>query len=142
MRIRERERFFFLSLLLSKIYENRTVGFRRSKRQSRSTYQELRVGTKILAFCQTPRGREFSYLCYFYPKGHLMACDLLRGRKFQSKIFGLSEGIFRNFSGLFSNSPGLIFGNIFGQSGLNFRDCFGIVRIGFSELFSGNPGLC
>ena len=61
----EREIFFFLSSLLSKIYGNRTVGFIRSRRQSRSTHRELHVGTKILAFCQTPRGREFSYLCYF-----------------------------------------------------------------------------
>ena len=37
--------------LLSKIYGNRTVGFHRSKRQSRSTHQELRVGTKIFEFC-------------------------------------------------------------------------------------------
>ena len=62
----EREKdFFFLSLFLSKIYENRTVGFHRSKRQSLSMQRELRVGTKILEFRQTPRGREFSYLCYF-----------------------------------------------------------------------------
>ena len=26
---------------------------------------DLRVDTKILAFRQTPGGREFSYLCYF-----------------------------------------------------------------------------
>ena len=45
--------------LFSKIYENRTVGFCRSKMQSRSTYRELRVRTKILEFRQTPRGREF-----------------------------------------------------------------------------------
>ena len=31
--------------LLSKICGNRTIGFRRSKRQSRSTHRELRVGT-------------------------------------------------------------------------------------------------
>ena len=77
----EREIFFFLSLLLSKIYGNRTSSFRRSKRQSSSTHRELRVGTKILTFRQTPRGREFSYLCYFYHKGHLMAWDWLRGRE-------------------------------------------------------------
>ena len=59
--------------LLSNIYGNRIVGFRRSKRQSRSMHRELRVGTKILEFRQTPRGKEFSYLGYFYPKGHLMA---------------------------------------------------------------------
>ena len=56
---REREK------LLSKIYENRTLGFRRSKRQSQSTHRELHVGTKIMEFPQTPRGREFSYLGYF-----------------------------------------------------------------------------
>ena len=67
--------FFFLSLLLSKIYGNRIIGFHRNKRQ------KLRVSTKILAFRQTLRGREFSYLCYFYPKGHLMAWDFLRDRE-------------------------------------------------------------
>ena len=62
----ERERrFFFISSLLTKIYENRTIGFRRSKRQSRSTHRELCMGTKVLEFRQTPRGREFSYLGYF-----------------------------------------------------------------------------
>ena len=38
------------SPLLSKIYGDRAVGFRRSKRQSSSTQQELRVGTKIIGF--------------------------------------------------------------------------------------------
>ena len=51
--------------LLSKIYGNRIVGFHWSKRQSRSTHRELCVGTKILEFCQTPRGKEFSYFEYF-----------------------------------------------------------------------------
>ena len=51
--------------LLSKIYENWTVGFRRSKRQNRSTHRELRMGTKILEFHQTSRGKEFLYLGYF-----------------------------------------------------------------------------
>ena len=62
---RERENFFFFSSLLSKIYKNWTISFRRSKRQSRSTHRELCVGTKILEFHQTPRGREFFYLSYF-----------------------------------------------------------------------------
>ena len=80
MRIeREKSIFFFLSLLLSRIYENWTVGFRQSKRQNRSTHQELRMGNKILEFRQTPQGKEFSYLGYFYSKDHLMAWDLLRG---------------------------------------------------------------
>ena len=46
-------------LLISKIYRNRTVGFRQSKRQSQSTHRELRVGTKILEFRQTPRVENF-----------------------------------------------------------------------------------
>ena len=56
--------FIFLSLL-SKIYENWTVGFRQNKRQSSSTHRELRMGTKILEFRLTQRGREISYLGYF-----------------------------------------------------------------------------
>ena len=47
--------------LISKIYENLTIGFSRSKRKSQSTHRELRMGTKILEFRQTPRGREFFY---------------------------------------------------------------------------------
>ena len=50
---REREIFFFF-LLLSKIYGNWIVGFRRNKKQSQSTHRELRMGTKILEFRQTP----------------------------------------------------------------------------------------
>ena len=79
-RVRDLYFLFFLSLL-SKIYGNHIVGFRRSKRQSWSTQRELRVGTKSLVFCQTSRSREFSYLCYFYPKCHLMTWDLLRGHE-------------------------------------------------------------
>ena len=52
---REGERdFVFLFSLLFKIYGNWTVGFRWNRRQSRSTQRELRVGTKILEFRQTP----------------------------------------------------------------------------------------
>ena len=66
MRIeREGDFFFFLSSFFSKIYENRIVGFRWSKRQSQSMHRELRVDTKILEFRHTPRVREFSYLGYF-----------------------------------------------------------------------------
>ena len=61
---RERENDFFFRFFF-KIYGNRIVGFRRSRRQSRSMQRELHVGTKILEFRQTPRGREFSHLCYF-----------------------------------------------------------------------------
>ena len=64
---RERENFLFFSLVLSKIYENRTIVFLQSKRQSRSTHRELCVGTKILEFRQTPQGRDFSYFGLFLP---------------------------------------------------------------------------
>ena len=43
--------------LFSKIYENLTIGFRRSKKQSQSMKRRLRVGTKILVFRQTLRDR-------------------------------------------------------------------------------------
>ena len=46
--------------LLSKIYGDQAVGFRRSKRQSSSKRRELRVGTRIGGFHQTPRGMGFS----------------------------------------------------------------------------------
>ena len=46
--------------LLSKIYGDRVVGFRQSKRQSSSMRRKLRVGTRIWGFRQTPRGRGFS----------------------------------------------------------------------------------
>ena len=45
--------------LLSKIYGDRAIGFRWSKRQSSFTRRELRVGTRIWGFRQTPRGRGF-----------------------------------------------------------------------------------
>ena len=47
------------SSTFSKIYGDRDVGFRRSKRQSSSTRREFRVGTRIRGFHQTPRGRGF-----------------------------------------------------------------------------------
>ena len=66
MRRRERERKEKKGFpLLFKIYGNRVVGFRRSKRQSSSTRRELYVGMRIWGFLQTPRGRGFSYLGYF-----------------------------------------------------------------------------
>ena len=79
--------FFFFSLFLLQIYGNWTVDFYRSRRQSWTMRRELRIGTNILAFRQTSRGRKFSYLCYFEPKGYVMAWKFLRGRKFQSQNF-------------------------------------------------------
>ena len=51
-------------LLLSSVPGDPTVGFRRSKRQSSFSRRELRVGTRIGEFRQTPRGRGFSYSVY------------------------------------------------------------------------------
>ena len=47
--------------LLSKIYRDRAVDFRRSKKQSSSKRRELHVGTRIWGFLKTPRGRGFSH---------------------------------------------------------------------------------
>ena len=55
------ERFFNFYFLLFSSFSD----FRRSRRQSWPTQRELRVGTKSLAFRQTPKDREFSYLSYF-----------------------------------------------------------------------------
>ena len=43
-----------------------TVRARRSKKKSCSTHRELHVGTKILEFRQTPRGR-FPFTPVIYP---------------------------------------------------------------------------
>ena len=67
------------------------------------------MGTKILEFHQTLRDRKFSYFGYFYPKVHVMALDffkVVRGRKFESQIFGTEYRNFYEFLGLFSDNPG------------------------------------
>ena len=46
--------------ILSRIFGNRTVVSRRSKRQSSSMRRGLRIETKINGFLQTPRDRGFS----------------------------------------------------------------------------------
>ena len=80
--MREGEIFVFFSPLASfQIYGNRIVEFCWSRRQSWTTRRELRVGTNILAVRQTSRGRKFSYLCYFEPKGYVMAWNFLRGHE-------------------------------------------------------------
>ena len=56
-RKREKEKGDFLGFSLVKT--------RQSENKSRSTHHGLCVGTKILEFRQTPRGREFSYFDYF-----------------------------------------------------------------------------
>ena len=60
MRELSREKLY----LLSKFLGDRTVGFRRSKKESSFSQQELHIETGIMEFWQTPRGRGFS-LTYF-----------------------------------------------------------------------------
>ena len=57
--------FFFLERehLLTKIPADRTVGSQRSKKQSCSTRQGLRVGTNFLEFRKLQEVGIFSYLC-------------------------------------------------------------------------------
>ena len=62
-RIREDERERLL--LLSSLSGDPTVGGRWSKKQNGSPQLELRVGTEIGEFRQTPRCRRFSYLVLF-----------------------------------------------------------------------------
>ena len=64
--------FIFFFLFLSQIYGNRTVDFCWSRRQSWYTRRELCIGTNILAFCQTSKGKKFFHLYYFEPKGYVM----------------------------------------------------------------------
>ena len=56
---------FFLERehLLSRIPIDRTVGSKRSKKESYSTRQGLRVGTDLVEFRQLQEVRIFSYLC-------------------------------------------------------------------------------
>ena len=49
-------------LILSRFPTNPTVGFLRSKKESRSTLRGQRVGTGFKEFRQTPRGRGFILL--------------------------------------------------------------------------------
>ena len=51
-------------MLLSKIPGNRTVGFRRSKKEKRSTRSRLHVDPGFVEFPQTPRGRGFSLFVF------------------------------------------------------------------------------
>ena len=54
-------------MLLSKISDNRTVGFRRNKKGKRSTRSRLRVDPGFVEFPQTPRGRILSLLEFLLP---------------------------------------------------------------------------
>ena len=65
-------------LLLSRFPGVRTVGSRRSKKQSRSTRRGLRVDTDLVEFRQLQEIGIFSYFVYSLAKSHFMDGDLLR----------------------------------------------------------------
>ena len=58
--------------LLSRFLSVRTVRSRRSKKQSRSTRQGLRVDTDLVEFRQLQEVVIFSYLVYSLAKSHFM----------------------------------------------------------------------
>ena len=55
------------------IFGEPVVEMRQGKRQSRSMRLELRVGTRNWGFRHVPKGRCFSYIGYFLPRGHVKA---------------------------------------------------------------------
>ena len=57
--------------LLSRFATVRTVGSRRSKKQSRSTRRGLRVDIDLVEFRQLQEVGIFSYLCYSLAKSHV-----------------------------------------------------------------------
>ena len=112
--------------LLSRFPSNQTVGSGQSKRQSWSMHRELRVGTKISGFHQTPRGMGFSHTRFNSCLRSIQMVDVFgteTALHFSPKNLGVNAGFGTvsgqskaGFSGLFSNSPEL-----------NFRDCFWVV---------------
>ena len=79
----ERER----ELLLSRFSTVRTVGSRRSKKQSRSTRRGLRVETDLAEFRQLQEVEIFSYSCYSLAKSHVNGYGC--SEAWISRVFGL-----------------------------------------------------
>ena len=74
MRIRQKLNsviFFILKNKWARFLAIRTVGSRRSKKQSRSTQRGLRVDTDLVEFRQLQEVGIFSYLCYSLDKSHV-----------------------------------------------------------------------
>ena len=63
--------FLERELIISRFAAVRTVGSRRSKKQSRSTRPGLRVDTDFVEFRQLQEVGIFSYLCYSLAKSHV-----------------------------------------------------------------------
>ena len=66
-KVREVREFLFLFFLLFVSFLDLRKSNRRfsSRLKAKLIMRGLRVSTKILEFRQTPRGKEFFYLCYF-----------------------------------------------------------------------------
>ena len=60
--------------LLSRFSAVWTVGSRRSKKQSRSTWRGLRMNTNLVEFRQLQEVGIFSYLRYSLAKSHVNGC--------------------------------------------------------------------
>ena len=67
--------------LISRFFAVRTIGSRRSNKQSRSTRRGLRVDTDLVEFRQLQEVGIFSYLVYSLAKGNFMDGDFLRPRR-------------------------------------------------------------
>ena len=82
--------------ILSRILENRTVGFLRSKKESRSMRRGLRVGSGFEEFRETPYGRGFILLVLLLIKCFVMfeLIEAVRGRLIGSKSWNRSVEIF------------------------------------------------
>ena len=83
VQVLERER----ELLLSGFLTIRTVGSRRSKKQSRSMWRGLRVDTDLVEFRQLQEVGIFSYLCYSLAKSHVNGWGC--SEAWISRVFGL-----------------------------------------------------
>ena len=73
--------------LLSRFSAVRTVGSRRSKKQSRSTRRGLLVYTDLVEFRQLKEVGIFSYLCYSLTKSHVNGWGC--SEAWISRVFGL-----------------------------------------------------
>ena len=92
-RRRRREKLHFLS----RFPDDRTIDSGQSKRRSWSTHRELRVGTKISGFRQTPRDRGFSPTWFNYCLRAIQIVESVKAGTtlhFSPKDLGLNVGFF------------------------------------------------
>ena len=70
-----------------------------------------------------------------------MIGHLIESQDFRIEFSGLFWIVRTEFSGLFSVSPDIIFGTVFGQSKLNLWNCFRKVHVEILKLFSDSPSM-